>query len=245
MSGIRRLAILIDGDNVSPDAMEHLFAKVADLGHAVIRIVYGSQADKQKWLDASTRFALSQGRRHLQATGRNATDIEMVIGAMDLLTRHDLDGFCLVSSDSDFTSLAIRIRENGKAVFGFGHGRAPQSLQHACDSFHTLGDVQDAALPLTAKPANKSPKKKRLPPEQAIPRLRAAFEAAEDNGWVGLSEAANYLALAHPGFSTKTYGSKGFKKLVKACGAFELGRVNDRDVFRPLQEPTLLKLVKP
>jgi hypothetical protein len=223
------LAVLIDGDNVPPGSMDFIFAKVATIGQAVIRTLYGSQAGSKKWHEVATRLALSQGRRHPQAKGCNATDIEMVIGAMDIMSSSRVDGFCLVSSDSDFTSLAIRLREGGKLVFGFGDERAPASLRHACDQFH-LFDVapkRNSAL-------------RSLSPVDAIKLLREAFDSCVQDGWAQLSNAAHHINKKHPGFSAKAYGSSGMKKLVANCGAFELARMNNRDIFRPV--PTL-KLV--
>ena len=238
ISGSPKLAVLIDGDNVSPGAMEELFTRVASRGHAMIRNVYGSQAGKQKWLEAASLFALSQGRRHLHATGRNATDIEMVIGAMDIMAKGNVDGFCLVSSDSDFTSLAIRLREGGKLVFGFGDARAPDTLRHACDGFHLL-DVKSKSTPPPTMPAQRL-----LPLEQAIGWLNEAFDACASDGWATLPDVANHLKAHHSGFSPKNYGSTGMKKLITTCGAFEFERVRNRDLFQPTKAAKALKLVK-
>lgn len=243
-SDVMKLAVLIDGDNVSPDLIEGVFARVATLGRPVLRAVYGSQGDKAKWLKAASRFALSQGRRHLYATGHNATDIEMVIGAMDIMVRSDIDGLCLVSADSDFTSLAIRIREGGKLAYGFGDKKAAEGLRNAYDAFYEIDLKQEETSPAAPKPVSKSAKKKKLPPERAIPLLREAFEACASNGWAAVSKAATHLASTHPNFSAKSYGSGGIKKLIKACGGFELDRISDLDVYRPLKAENSLKLVK-
>lgn len=226
-----KLAVLIDGDNISPDAMEWVFAGIANLGHAAIRNVYGSQADRKKWLDAATRFALSQGRRHLHAGGPNATDIEMVIGAMDIMASGDVDGFCLVSSDSDFTSLAIRLREGGKLVFGFGDRKAPESLRRACDRFQLIGEEPPAA--------KQAPNLK-----HAESVLVQAFDACAADGWASLSRAMQHIKASHPNFTLAQYGCAGLKKLVAKCGTFELERVNNHDVFRPSKAALPLKLVK-
>ena len=226
-----KLAVLIDGDNISPDIMGQVFAGIAGLGHAAIRNGYGSQADRKKWLDAATRFALSQGRRHLHAGGPNATDIEMVIGAMDIMASDDIDGFCLVSSDSDFTSLAIRLREGGKLVFGFGDKRAPDSLRRACDIFQLIGEEPPAA-------------KQTQNLKHAESVLAQAFDACAVDGWASLSRAMQYIKTSHPDFTPTQYGCAGIKKLVAKCGTFDLQRSNSNDVFRPSKAALSLKLVK-
>lgn len=221
--GSLKLAVLIDGDNVSPDLMPELFDRVEDLGHAIRKNVYGAQAGSERWLEAASRFSLSQGRRHLQATGRNATDIEMVIGAMDILAANDVDGLCLVSSDSDFTSLAIRARESGKRVFGFGNEKAPDSLRNACDGFCTLGTPR---LPLT----------------QAIDWLSRAFDACAIEGWAAMQRVGHYRKQHHPEFLYRDFGCSRLKTLINACRAFEFA--DDKDLFRPIQAAVALTLVK-
>lgn len=236
--GMQRLAVLIDGDNVSPDAMDQLFAAIGHLGNAIIRNVYGSNTEGKKWEAAESRFALSQGRRHRHAKGHNATDIEMVIGAMDIMISASVDGFCLVSSDSDFTSLAIRLREAGKVVYGFGDGKAPKSLRHACSKFQVIVTKPKQSVP---PPASRQP----LPLKHAIGLLTTAFEACAVDGWVSLPNAMKHVKAHHRDFAPKNYGVAGLKKLVAKCGGFALERLNNQDVFRPVKTTPALKLVKP
>ena len=219
--GSLKLAVLIDGDNISADAMDRLFATIATLGDPIVRIVYGGQTSSKKWEQAGIRHALSFGRRHPQATGHNATDIEMVIGAMDILGLPQVDGFCLVSSDADFTALAIRLREAGKIVHGWGQ-KAPECLRTACHQFHVI-EVE----PRSAATGNIVP----FPQtgiEQAIAGIRRAIEkhAAKD-GWAALSSIGAELRLEIPGFKYQTYGAASLKKLALTAGCFEV-RLADR-----------------
>jgi predicted nuclease of predicted toxin-antitoxin system len=199
--------------------------------------VYGSNIEGKKWEAAENRFALSQGRRHRHAKGRNATDIEMVISAMDIMISASVDGFCLVSSDSDFTSLAIRLREAGKIVYGFGNEKAPQNLRHACSKFHVIAKKPKQSVP---PPASRQP----LPLKHAIGLLTTAFEACAVNGWVSLSYATKHIKAGHPDFAPKNYGVAGLKKLVAKCGGFALDRLKNQDVFRPAKAVQTLTLVK-
>lgn len=238
MDGVSlKLAVLIDGDNVAAEAMDRLFATIRTLGDPVVRIVYRGQTPSRKWQQAANHHALRFGRRHPHLTGRNATDMEMVIGAMDLLMCVTVDGFCVVSSDADFTPLAIRLQENGKRVFGFGCGNAPQSLRRACHAFHVL---------------EQTPKQKPAPPAPAAPRplaqatdwLIESFHACASEGAATLAVVGGELRHRHPGFSPRNYGSAGLKKLINACGVFDLDVVGGRDVFRLKQTEKALKLVK-
>jgi hypothetical protein len=218
--------------------MDEVFVKIAGIGVAVIRNVYGSQLNASSWVAAGRDHSLSGGRRHLYVTGSNATDIEIVIGAMDLMMSDAVDGFCLVSSDKDFTSLAIRLREAGKLVVGFGEKKAPPSLRNACDAFHTIGEV---AKDQSASAATRQS----LLLKQAAALLREAHRAcAADDGWATLSNASNHISVHHSGFSPRDYGSAGVKKLLKKCGEFDIDRIGNRDVFRPAKADKALKLVK-
>lgn len=208
-----RLAVLIDGDNVSADA---LFATVAESGEPVVRIVYGSQTSSKKWEKAATRHALSLGRRNLHAKGSNATDIEMVIGAMDLLAKDHIDGFWLVSSDADFTPLAIRLREAGKIVHGCGRS-APDGFRSACHKFFSL-DL--ARTPAETGNVVSFPQSGL---EHAVAGIRRAIAKHETaDGWALLAMVCQALGSEIPGFKVKSYGARSLAKLAGQAGSFEL-----------------------
>ena len=132
-----RLAVLIDGDNTTPAIIEALLAEIAKYGSATVKRAYGdwTTPSLRGWKEAINAHAIQPMQQFAYTTGKNATDSALIIDAMDLLYTGNLDGFCLVSSDSDFTKLASRLRESGKTVYGFGEPRTPQPLVAACDKF--------------------------------------------------------------------------------------------------------------
>src|SRR6476620_11328356 len=132
-----RLAVLIDGDNTTPTIIEALLAEIAKYGSATVKRAYGdwTTPNLRGWKEAINAHAIQPLQQFAYTTGKHATDSAMIIDAMDLLYTGNLDGFCLVTSDSDFTKLASRLRESGKTVYGFGEPRTPQSLVADCDKF--------------------------------------------------------------------------------------------------------------
>src|SRR6266705_5006933 len=136
-SRTRRLAIVIDADNTSPRIAAGLFEEVAKFGEARVRRIYGDFSGQRlkSWADILQKYAIDPYQQFAYTTGKNASDIALVIDAMDLLHSGRLDGFCLVSSDSDFTRLASRLREQGADVFGFGEQKTPESFRQACRKF--------------------------------------------------------------------------------------------------------------
>lgn len=213
--GNPRLAVLIDGDNVSPASVDRLFEALATLGDATVRTVYGSQIASKKWGEASERHALSLGRRIPQAIGTNATDIEMVIGAMDILVQDIVDGFCLVSSDADFTPLAIRLREAGKLVYGCG-AKAPERLRNACHGFISIQEIQP---PTPAANVVEFPLAKLAPLITAMRKVIDKHAAVD--GWATLSIVGSELRKEIKGFEPRNYGAGSLKKLAQMAGCFE------------------------
>src|SRR5438105_8609089 len=132
-----RLAVLIDADNASAQIVDGLFEEIATIGEASVRRIYGdfSSARSKAWIETLSRHAIIPQQQFAYTTGKNASDITLVIDAMDLLHSGRFDGFCLVSSDSDFTRLASRLREEGADVYGFGARKTPESFRQACRRF--------------------------------------------------------------------------------------------------------------
>src|SRR5246127_5184957 len=183
----RRLAILIDADNTSPRIAAGLFEEVAKFGEASVRRIYGDFSGQllKSWADILQKYAIDPYQQFAYTTGKNASGIALVIDAMDLLHSGRLDGFCLVSSDSDFTRLASRLREQGADVYGFGEQKTPESFRQACRRFiyteNLLPEAQAAA------PEEGPPRKPLEPPSAAIPLLNKAMMQIEtEDGWVGL-----------------------------------------------------------
>jgi uncharacterized LabA/DUF88 family protein len=217
-----RLAVLIDADNASAKIVDGLFEEIAKIGEASVRRIYGDFANPRSkaWADTLAKYAIIPQQQFAYTTGKNASDITLVIDAMDLLHSGRFDGFCLVSSDSDFTRLAARIREQGVDVFGFGEQKTPESFRHACLKFVFTENLlagaassQDAAS--TSKPLQ--------PPSAATPLIKKAITQMEsEDGWVPLGEVGKQLANLAPDFDPRTFGFRKLSDLVRKTNSFEI-----------------------
>ncbi|MGZ9113885.1 MAG: NYN domain-containing protein [Brevundimonas sp.] len=232
-----RLAVLIDAENASARIAEALFTEIATLGEASARRIYGDFASAQiaGWTKVLARFAIQPQQNFANTKGKNSGDIALVIDAMDLLHSGRFDGFCLVSSDADFTRLASRIREEGVDVFGFGEQKTPESFRQACTRFIYTenliapGSAGADAAPATgrrttgAAAAPAPTPGKRKPAEAA--RLIATVIADMDedgDGWVTVSGLGDRLRNAYPDFDQRTYGYAKLSDLIRATGRFEV-----------------------
>jgi uncharacterized LabA/DUF88 family protein len=222
-----RLAVLIDAENASARIAEALFSEIATLGEASARRIYGDFASPQiaGWTRVLARFAIQPQQNFANTKGKNSGDIALVIDAMDLLHSGRFDGFCLVSSDADFTRLAARIREEGVDVYGFGEQKTPESFRQACTRFiYTENLIAPVPVDAGAKsPVAEAPATKRKPSEAA--RLIAAIIADMDedgDGWVAVGGIGNLLRNAHPDFDQRTYGYAKLSDLIRATGRFEV-----------------------
>lgn len=222
-----RLAVLIDAENASPRIAEALFTEIATLGEASARRIYGDFASPQiaGWTKVLSRFAIQPQQNFANTKGKNSGDIALVIDGMDLLHSGRFDGFCLVSSDADFTRLASRIREEGVDVFGFGEQKTPESFRQACTRFiytENLGPPPEAETGAPKAAARAPAPDKRRPAEAA--RLIAAVIADmdEEGGWVAFNGIGNRLRNAYPDFDQRTYGYAKLSDLIKATSRFEV-----------------------
>ena len=220
---LRRLAILIDAENTSPRVADGLFEEIAKFGEASVRRIYGdfSSPRLKSWIEILQKHAIDPYQQFAYTSGKNASDIALVIDAMDLLHTGRFDGFCLVSSDSDFTRLASRLREQGADVYGFGMQKTPESFRQACRRFiyteNLLPDAEVATL-------EEGPSRKALePPRAAIPILYKAIAQLEtEDGWVGLGVVGQRLANIASDFDSRTYGYRKLSDLVRKTGAFDM-----------------------
>jgi len=240
-----RLAVLIDADNASPRIADGLFDEIAKIGEASVRRIYGdfSGSRLKSWADILAKHAILPHQNFAYTTGKNASDIALVIDAMDLLHAGRLDGFCLVSSDSDFTRLAARIREQGIDVFGFGTQKTPESFRQACRRFIFTENLLPEA---TAPNGERTPEAKPLrPPSAAMPLLRKAIAQMDDeDGWVGLGGVGQRLINLAPDFDPRTYGHAKLGDLVQKTGGFEVDRSEGRGVrirLKPAPKPRAAK----
>ncbi|KHK92651.1 NYN domain-containing protein [Novosphingobium malaysiense] len=229
-----RLAVLIDAENISPRIAQRLFEEIATLGEASVRRVYGDFSEERLkgWAQILADHAIIPQQNFALTVGKNGSDIALVIDAMDLLHSGRIEGFCLVSSDSDFTRLAARIREHGFDVFGFGEAKTPKSFRQACKRFvfteNLLPQPELAAPAASTKAAahspvtpNSAPRK----PAQATTIIRRAIAQLEDEeGWVHLGGLGSRLLAMDPEFDPRTYGCAKLTTLIEQAGDFEVRR---------------------
>src|ERR1700752_3656314 len=218
-SRTRRLAILIEAVNASPRIGAGLFEEVAKFGEASVRRIYGdfSSPRLKSWTEILQRHAIDPYQQFAYTTGKNASDIALVIDAMDLLHSGRFDGFCLVSSDSDFTRLASRLREQGADVFGFGEQKTPESFRQACRKFIYTENLLPEAQVSTIEEGLSA--KALQPPSAAIPILNKDMMQMEtEDGWVGLGAVGQRLANIASDFDPRTYGYRKLSDLVRKNG---------------------------
>jgi len=241
-----RLCVLIDADNVPSGYAEAIFEEIASLGEASVRRIYGDWSAQRLagWAKKVAALGLVADQQFSNTKGKNASDIGLVIAAMDFLHSGLFDGFVLVSSDSDFTRLAARVREQGLDVYGIGEKKTPEAFRMACKRFiyvENLGEddqpepapVRGAARaeqPDTPKPGIKEA------PAKAIPFIIAAMRAIDpDAEWYSLGQVGQFITQGNPDFDTRTYGSAKLSDLVRKISRFEVrpgpgGQLQMRDV---------------
>lgn len=219
-----RLCVLIDADNVPVRHVEAIFREIARLGEASVRRVYGDWTSDRlrKWHDKASEMGLVPDQQSSNTKGKNASDIGLVISAMDYLHSGLFDGFVLVSSDSDFTRLAARIREQGIDVYGIGEKKTPAAFRSVCNRFIYIENIEaEEEGPTAEKAPAKSSRK--APAKEAIPLIVEAMRAiGEDADWVSLGQIGQFISQAQPDFDTRSYGSAKLSDLIRATGRFEL-----------------------
>ena len=219
----QKLAVLIDADNAQPSIVEGLLAEIAKYGTANVKRIYGDWTGSQlrSWKEVLLLLSIQPIQQFRYTVGKNATDAAMIIDAMDLLYTNKFDGFCIVSSDSDFTKLASRIRESGLVVYGFGEKKTPEPFVSACDKFiytEVLTSKEDDTLSIKRKSANALKQDTKL-----VNLLRNAVEASsDDSGWAHLAPMGSTIAKQAPEFDPRNYGYKKLGELVAATKLFQI-----------------------
>ena len=244
-----RLAVLIDADNVPPARIKAMLEEIAKYGTPTFKRIYGDWTSNNKggWKAVLLPHAITPIQQYSYTTGKNATDSAMIIDAMDILYSGKVDGFCIVSSDSDFTRLATRLREAGMRVFGMGEKKTPVPFISACDKFIYI-EILDTPEPLPeplperkvpsispskARPKTpppipqKPPASKREPISRITPELIRLVEdsiddLAGDDGWVFLSNLGMLIIKKQPDFDPRNYGFGKLTNLIKSMPAFEV-----------------------
>lgn len=220
-----RLAILIDADNAQPSIIEGLLAEVAKLGVSSVKRIYGDWTTPNLggWKKVLLEHSIQPIQQFRYTVGKNATDSAMVIDAMDLLYKKQFDGFCIVSSDSDFTRLASRIREEGLTVYGVGERKTPSAFVSACDRFiytDVLLFKDEPGTSASGKSADELGRDQKL-----VGLLRSAIDAAsDDDGWAHLGGVGSNVAKQAPDFDPRNWGYKKLSDLLDAMSQFEVKR---------------------
>ena len=218
-----KLVVLIDADNAQPAIIEQLLSEVAKYGTANVKRIYGDWTDPhlRGWKEMLLEHSIQPIQQFGYTKGKNATDSAMIIDAMDLLYTTNFDGFCIVSSDSDFTKLAARIREAGLTVYGFGEQKTPDPFVAACDKFiytEVLRDDEEATTQFKRKSPRELKQNTRL-----VNLLRNAVKASsDDSGWAHLAPVGNYIAKQAPEFDPRNYGYNKLGELVTATKLFDM-----------------------
>lgn len=244
-----RLCVLIDADNVPASYAEAVFEEIAGLGEASVRRIYGdwSAVRLGAWARKVAALGMVADQQFANTRGKNASDIGLVIAAMDFLHSGLFDGFVLVSSDSDFTRLAARIREQGLDVYGIGEKKTPEAFRMACKRFIYVenlaarDDGRSDIGPAVEQPAESAPARTakdtgKEPPTKAIPLIVAAMRAIDPDGeWYSLGQIGQYITQGNPDFDTRTYGSAKLSDLFRKISRFEVrpgpgGQLLARDV---------------
>jgi len=218
----KKLAVLIDADNTSPQIIKGLLEEIASYGIASVKRIYGDWTgpNLNGWKEMLLEYAIQPIQQFAYTTGKNSTDSAMIIDGMDLLYTAKLDGFCIVSSDSDFTRLASRIREEGLMVYGFGERKTPKAFVTTCDRFVFTEILREP---------NKSYKRykqstKQLKADIALIELliHAVEDSANENGWSHLGSVGQNIANRSPEFDPRMYGYKKLGELIKASKMFDI-----------------------
>jgi uncharacterized LabA/DUF88 family protein len=219
----QKLAVLIDADNAQPSIIEGLLAEIAKYGTASVKRIYGDWTGPylKSWKEVLLVYSIQPIQQFRYTIGKNSTDAAMIIDAMDLLYTNRFDGFCIVSSDSDFTKLASRIREAGLVVYGFGEKKTPEPFVSACDKFiytEVLITKEDDQLSIIRKSTNELKQDTRL-----VNLLRNAVEASSDeSGWSHLAPVGSNIAKQAPNFDPRNYGYTKLGELIAATRLFEI-----------------------
>jgi len=227
------LAVLIDGDNIPSAYVKEMMEEIAKYGNPTIKRIYGDWTKPflAKWKTLLLENAITPIQQYGYTSGKNATDSAMIIDAMDILYSKKVDGFCLVSSDSDFTRLATRLREAGMKVYGLGEKKTPNPFIVACDKFIYIEILENRAKESTAT-TDKSTSKSQV--DKITPKVvklisSTVSDLADDDGWAFMGDVGSLLQKKQPNFDSRNYGFEKLTPLIASIGKFE---IDQRDSSR-------------
>ena len=225
----KRLAVLIDADNASPAIIEPLIAEISKYGVSTVKRIYGdwTSTNLSGWKKVLASFAIHPIQQFRHTVGKNATDSAMIIDAMDLLYTKRFDGFCIISSDSDFTRLASRIREEGAIVYGFGERKTPDSFVSACDKFifteilkKYKGDKKSSSRKSSGSSGHKDEDVLKKDTKLVSILFDAVDAVADYDGWARLGGVGSKISNQFPSFDSRNYGYAKLSSLIRATGLF-------------------------
>jgi uncharacterized LabA/DUF88 family protein len=231
MENDKKIAVLIDADNVSDKYIKYIFDEISNHGTPTYKRIYGDWTKPQlaSWKTVLLNYSITPIQQYSYTTGKNATDAALIIDAMDILYSNNVDGFCIVSSDSDFTKLAARLREAGMYVIGMGEKKTPTPFIAACEKFKYL-----EVLSVTPINSDKTPTGERLEkhdePKEGMANTKELIksikiiitESSDEDGWVHLGEVGKKLNKRYPDFDTRNYGHSKLASLMSSLKRFEI-----------------------
>ena len=233
-----KLAVLIDAENVPYSNVKGMMEEITRYGTPTIKRIYGDWTKRVNsgWKNVLVQNAITPIQQYSYTTGKNSSDSAMIIDAMDILYAGNTDGFCIVSSDSDFTRLALRLRESGKVVFGIGEKKTPSSFISACDKFIyleiigapvSIPEPAPSGTPVVISPAKNGEVAKA---DRSVVKLIAnsVSDLADENGWAFLGEVGSLIAKKQPDFDSRNYGFSKLTPFIESLGEFELD-VREKD----------------
>ena len=223
-----KLAVLIDGDNIPSAYVKEMMEEIAKYGNPTIKRIYGDWTKPRlaKWKNILLENAITPIQQYGYTTGKNATDSAMIIDAMDILYSEKVNGFCLVSSDSDFTRLATRLREAGMQVFGIGEKKTPESFIVACDKFIYIEILkyqrEGSESELAEKKSSQKDNIDKITPKVIRLISSTISDLADDDGWAFLGDVGNLLQKKQPNFDSRNYGFQKLTPLISSINKFEI-----------------------
>ncbi|MCW5518040.1 NYN domain-containing protein [Muriicola sp. Z0-33] len=235
-----KLAVLIDGDNIPSAYVKEMMEEIAKYGNPTIKRIYGDWTNPRlgKWKNVLLENAITPIQQYGYTSGKNATDSAMIIDAMDILYSGDVNGFCLVSSDSDFTRLATRLREAGMQVFGIGEKKTPNPFIVACDKFIYIEILKNQASGDSAEDTEEQKSSKSDVDKITNKEIRLISttidDLADDDGWAFMGDVGSLLQKKQPNFDSRNYGFQKLTPLINSVGNFEIERREDAKGRRKL-----------
>ena len=229
MENEKKIAVLIDADNVSDKYIKYIFDEISNHGTPTYKRIYGDWTKPQlaSWKSVLLNYSITPIQQYSYTTGKNATDSALIIDAMDILYSKNVDGFCIISSDSDFTRLAARLREAGMYVIGMGEKKTPTPFIAACEKFKYLevlaGLVTDVSVSEEMSEKQQVSKEVLANRGELIKSIKNIIaERSDEEGWVGLGEVGTKLSMRYPDFDTRNYGHSKLSSFILSLNRFEI-----------------------